>query len=799
LSTSATGAADRTPPSGPAAGYRALPDVPDELMDRAGNIRPVWARLTDHLAAMAPKEIAARFARGDQYLRDAGVYYRQYGEDAVGERDWPLSHVPVLIAEDEWEHLAAGLVQRADLLEEIVADLYGSNRLIAEGHLPAALIAMSPEWLRPLVGVKPRSGHFLHFLAFEVGRGPDGSWWVLGDRTQAPSGAAFALENRVATTRVFPELYRHANVRRLAEFFRAFLDSLQGLRTDNDSRVAILSAGPLNETYYEQAYIARYLGLILLEGEDLTVVNGELMVRTVAGLHPVSVLWRRLDASWADPLELDEHSQLGTPGLVGAIRRGSVTMVNALGAGVLETRAFLAFLPKICEALRGEALAIPNIATWWCGQPAELAHVRRNAETMMIGPALSTRLPLELDDETALGGKVRGGRTLEGMLAADAPLLVGQETVTLSTTPAWSGGALVPRPMTLRMFLARTPGGWAVMPGGFARIGTSHDPTAIAMRSGGAVADVWVIGKSPVAEDTMLPQPNDAPVRNQQALLPSRAADNLFWLGRYVERTEGVMRLVRAYHARYEESDGGSPLLSAIAAHLATYGVNVASSVPSGLLDTLGAAVASARKIQDRLSVDGWTALTDLDKAARQIVQTTRAGEDVAEAISGLLRKVTAFAGLVHDNMYRFIGWRFLSIGRSLERAAMMTAMLAAFAEPASPEGGLDLALEVGDSVMTHRRRYSVTTTRGTVIDLLALDAANPRSILFQLTEIREHVRFLPDAEVNGTLSDLSREILKMHTALSVERPKTLESKTLLSLRAEILALSDRISADYFN
>jgi uncharacterized alpha-E superfamily protein len=365
--------------------------------------------------------------------------------------------------------------------------------------------------------------------------------------------------------------------------------------------------------------------------------------------------------------------------------------------------------------------------------------------------------------------------------------------VTLSTSPAWSDGRLVPRPMSLRMFLARTPAGWVVMPGGFARIGTSNDPAAIAMRSGGAVADVWVIGDTPVVEDTMLPQPNDTPVRNQAALLPSRAADNLYWLGRYVERTEGVMRLVRAYHARYEESGGASPLLAAIAAHLATYGVNVAATVPAGLLDTLAAAVASARKIQDRLSVDGWTALTDLDKAARQLVKTTKPGDDVAEAISGLLRKVTAFAGLVHDNMYRFIGWRFLSIGRSLERAAMMTAMLATFADPAGPEGGLDLALEVGDSVMTHRRRYSVTTTRGTVIDLLALDAANPRAILFQLTEIRGHAAFLPNAEVNDTLSDLSREILKCHTALSVDTRK------LNALRAEILALSDRLSAEYFN
>jgi len=313
--------------------YRPIDGVVDEMVDASGNPRPVWKYFIEALEELGPEKLGQRFARADQYLRDAGVYYRVYDKAGANEREWPLAHVPVLIGEEEWADISAGLVQRAELFEETIADIYGPNRLIERGILPAGLIAASPEYLRPVVGAMPAGGHFLHFCAFELGRGPDGLWWVLGDRTQAPSGAGFALENRVATTRALSDIYGEMHVHRLAGFFRRFRDALIGMANESDGRVAILTPGPLNETYYEHAYIARYLGIMLLEGEDLTVSDGRLMVRTVSGLMPVSVLWRRLDAAFADPLELRPDSQIGTPGLVEAIRQGTVSTVNALGSG----------------------------------------------------------------------------------------------------------------------------------------------------------------------------------------------------------------------------------------------------------------------------------------------------------------------------------------------------------------------------------------------------------------------------------------------------------------------------------
>ncbi len=782
--------------------YKPLKGVPDELADATGAMRPAWAGLIAHLSGLTPAEAQAAFAAGDQHLADAGVFFRAYGDASAAGRDWPFSPVPILLPESEWREIAKGLIERADLLEQVVADLYGDNRLVAEGHLPAKLIAESPEWLRPMVGVKPRSGHFLHFVAFEIGRGPDGRWWVLSDRTDAPSGAGFALENRVATSRVFPKLYQNSNVLRLAGFFRGFRDALDRLRDASGSRVGILTPGPLTDTYYEQAYIARYLGMALLEGEDLVVEDDRLWLRTVQGLAPIDVLWRRMDGIWADPLELREDSALGTPGLMSAIRAGHVTMVNALGVGVLETQALMAFLPAIAKKLTGKPLSLPNVATWWCGGARELAHVRTHCTRMMIAPALATRMPFEGRTVHAVAGKLIGAEDdadLHDWLTDNSHALVAKELVTLSTTPVYDKGVLSPRPMTVRMFLARTPDGWQVMPGGFGRIGASTDTAAISMRNGGTVADVWVVSDCPV-EPVSLLQTGDAPfVRAQPGSLPARAADNLFWLGRYVERTEGLARLVRAYNSRRTEA-ATEPLLASIRVRLKAYGIDPSQPVPKGLLATLAAAVGSASQIRDRFSVDGWAALKDMEKSMTRIARTAQPGSDAAQVMGVFLRKIAGFSGLVHENMFRAAGWQFLTIGRSLERASMMTDLLAAVAAPGAPQGGLDLAIEIGDSTMVHRQRYAVVTRRETVIDLLALDEMNPRSVRFHLDVLRGRLDDLATLRPGGSgMLEVERRVLALQTAMTVHSVDSLDTAALAAIYDGLLDLTPALNAAYMH
>ncbi|NRP69744.1 hypothetical protein ILFOPFJJ_00617 [Ensifer psoraleae] len=782
----------------PVFGYRALPGVADEMLDPHGNVRPVWQRLLSTLGRLDETDLANRFARADRYLRDAGVFYRAYGGRGSSERSWPLSHIPVLIDEAEWAVVSQGLIQRAELLERVVADIYGENRLVQEGLLPPALVASNPEFLRPLVGVNPADGHFLHFCSFEIGRGPDGNWWVLSDRTEAPSGAGFALENRVATTRAFSNLYAETHVHRLAGFFGAFRDTLQARKQHPDDRIAVLSPGIANETYFEHAYIARYLGFMLLEGEDLTVVGGRVMVRTVAGLKPVGVLWRRLDAAFADPLELNQSSHIGTPGIVEALRAGSVSIVNALGSGILETRAFLAFMPAICRHLLGEEQKLPSIATWWCGQQSERDNVAGNIERMVIGPAYSTRPFFDDNGQSILGTSLcEGGSSVAERLGTGGGKLVGQEVVTLSTTPAWVRGRLTPRPMSLRVFAARTRDGWQIMPGGFARIGSGDDVAAIAMKAGGTTADVWIVSDKPVERTTLLPA-EESFTRNMPGSLPSRAADNLFWLGRYIERAEGALRILRAWHGRFAEAaDPNMPLLKDVTDYLAALDINARQPVPDSLLANIDSALFSAGNIRDRFSPDGWLALNDLSRTARKFHATVQAGDDATHAMTILLRKLAGFAGLVHENMYRFTGWRFLSIGRYIERGLHMTRLLGHMSGPEAPDGAYDMLLEIGDSVMTHRRRYNVNTAALTVTDLLALDPLNPRSILYQLNEIKTEVELLPNAFVNGQMSPFYRETMRLHSGLAVMTPEAMTATVYKQLERDLERLSDLLAQTY--
>jgi len=782
------------------ADYQLRPGVPDEMIDPAGNIRPGWSELMAAFDGLGADELSARFERADQYLRDAGVFYRTYDGAESKERDWPLAHVPLLIDEADWARISTGLVQRAELLEMVVADIYGDNDLVQQGLLPPELVAQNSEFLRPLVGVKPASGHYLHFCAFELGRGPDGAWWVLGDRTQAPSGAGFALENRVATTHALSDIYANMNVQRLAGFFRDFRDMLFADAKRDGGWVGILTPGQLNETYFEHAYIARYLGLVLLEGEDLIVQDGKVMVRTVAGPMPVSALWRRMDASFVDPLELRYDSRIGTPGMVDALRNGSISMINALGTGLLETRAFAAFMPRLARNLLDAPLLLPEIATWWCGQPSEQQHVIDNFDNLMIGPAFATNLPFDDLRGTKLGSTIppaEKARLIE-RIRANGANYVGQEQVQLSTAPVYVDGKMQPRPITLRVYAARTQNGWTIMPGGFARVGSSLDTSAIAMQRGGQAADVWVLSSKPVEQVSLLPQDGKQMVRAGVGDLPSRAADNLIWLGRYAERTEATLRILRAYNARLAElSKTDLPILTHCADFLDSIDVDVSQPMPQGLLASINSAVHSAGQIRDRFSPDGWLALNDLQKTAQRFSKRVRPGDDSAHAMTVLLRKLAGFSGLVHENMYRFAGWRFLEIGRRLERGMQIARITSWLIHDDAPVGSVEMLLEIGDSVMSHRRRYSVSAGAQSAIDLLILDPLNPRSVIFQLDRLRAQIDKLPGGVMEGQLSPAAKAALELETELRIADPADMTPERLDQLADNIVGLSGLISKAY--
>src|SRR5258707_132515 len=426
--------------------YARLPGIPDEYIGQDGAPRAAWTRFFDAFAAMAPADIEKRFGAADRHLREAGVTSRAPGETA--DRLWPLSHLPLLIDETDWQQLTAGIVQRAELLELVLSDLYGEGRLIAEGAIPAAAIAGSTEYLRPVCGIKPPGGRYLNLYAADVGRGPDGRWWVLGDRTQAPSGAGYALENRLVLSRAFTTLYKSMNVERVAPFFEAFRDSLRASADRDEPRIGLLTPGSFSETYFEHATLARYLGFLLVEGDDLAVSGDRIHIRTVAGLKRLDILLRRVDSNSLDPLELDASSQLGVPGLIDVLRKNGVVIANMPGSGVMEARALLGFLPSLSRRFFGEDLKMPHIATWWCGQKSAREEVLSRLEGFAIEGAYGRAGPGFFSPGPGLARELSGSDRERLKTRINDPGIDyrGPEQGRLATTPESDQGPLTPRP-----------------------------------------------------------------------------------------------------------------------------------------------------------------------------------------------------------------------------------------------------------------------------------------------------------------------------------------------------------------
>jgi uncharacterized circularly permuted ATP-grasp superfamily protein/uncharacterized alpha-E superfamily protein len=795
--------------------YIRLPGTPDEYIAQDGTPRAVWSRLLDAFAALAPADIERRFGAADRHLRDAGVSYRTPGDSA--DRLWPLSHLPLLIDEADWQQLSAGIAQRAQLLELVLRDLYGEGRLVAEGAIPAAAIAGSTEYLRPVSGIKPPGGRYLSLYAADVGRGPDGRWWVLGDRTQAPSGAGYALENRLVLSRAFTSLYKSMNVERVAPFFEAFRDSLRASSDRDEPRIGLLTPGTFSETYFEHATLARYLGFLLVEGDDLAVSGDRIHIRTVAGLKRLDVLLRRVDSNWLDPLELNAASHLGVPGLIDVLRKNGVVVANMPGAGVLESRALLGFLAPLSRRFFGEGLKMPHIATWWCGQKAAREEVLSRLDEVAIegaygrgvpgfgsnGPVLPSQLPASERERLIAAINERG---------ID---FVGQELVRLSTMPVWDQGRIAPRPFVLRVFAAATSAGWTIMPGGFCRIADQPDARAVSMGDGARAADVWVVSDKAVSATTLLPASDTVRIRRIAGVLPSRAADNLFWLGRYLERAEATLRLVRALGTQQRDPGKGSSGLQQAAERIQrilvawgavsqasrTQAAKVAAEAlqseerfGSGL-SLVRSAQRTATSLRERLSPDAWLVITEMTERLAHEVEDD---DGVVSAAELTLQELASFAGLAQENMNRAAGWRFLEMGRRAERAINTMRFGRQFAhDEASPED-LDILLTLVDCQITYRSRYLVGPMLAPVRDLVVLDPYNPRSVAFQVQALNEHIAGLPALRETGIIERPQRLAVAVQAALTTAEAIALDTKTLFALEQDLLQLADAIGSHYF-
>jgi uncharacterized circularly permuted ATP-grasp superfamily protein/uncharacterized alpha-E superfamily protein len=762
-------------------GYSQTAGVYDEMSAVPGVLRPHWDTYIHSLSALGDQELARRWETARQRIRENGVTYNVYGDPMGMDRPWNLDAIPLIIPPAEWSKLEEGLIQRARLLNRILADLYGPQQLLHRGLIPPALVFANPGFWRPCHGINIASKTYLHLLAVDLARGPDGDWWVISDRTQAPSGAGYALENRIVMAETFPDLFREFQVRRLASFFHTFRENLLRLSAvpRDNPRVVLLTPGPFNETYFEHSYLARYLGFTLVQGGDLTVRDSRVFLKTLAGLKRVDVILRRVDDSFCDPIELRSNSFLGVAGLVEAVRAGNVTVANALGSGLLETSAFMPFFPGLCKRLLGEDLKLPTTATWWCGQPEALRYVLDNLDFLVIKSAFPST-----GKEPVFGGKLAPDQRalLIANIQENPHEFAGQELLSLSAAPVWSEKhGLTPRRVVLRVYLAAHGDSWVVIPGGLARVSPSIDTPVVSMQRGGGSKDTWVLSDRPV-NTFSLQRPRDVPVELSRGVisdLPSRAADHIFWLGRYAERSEHLARVLRCILTRLTGQAGAaesSEWESLMRMHdtlespharltkdkedpqhhldrVRDLEQEILSRIfeeqrSDSLTAILNRAGRSAAQVRDRLSSDLLRVVSQFGSAARGAGNPAWGYASVGDALAVLnscIGTLAALRGIEMENMTRGPGWHFLSIGRRLERSVHLVKLFRAIIVPLSPQTWptLEMLLEVTDSSMTYRSRYFTIIQPAPVLDLLMNEEANPRSLAFQAKDLSEHCRSL--------------------------------------------------------
>jgi len=774
-----------------------------------------WKAMLAELAQPARGGFAGLEERAAQQVLDLGMAFRLTGE--MEERVWPLSPIPMLLPAGQWRAVEEGLAQRADLFEAVLADIYGPGRLIAEAKLPAGIVTGSPDYWRQMQGVAPPRGRRLQFYAADLARGPNGEWRVLADYVRNPVGAGYALENRLAMTRATDDALGAMDFARLAPFFADFRQGMAAICQRSDPRIALLSQGRFNQSYAEQAHLARYLGFLLVEGDDLTVRDRQLYVRTIEGVKRVDAVWRRMGSALIDPLAFDARSTIGVPDLFEAIRGGTLVMANWPGSGLVETPALAAFLPRLARLLLTEPLRIPNVATWWCGQESERAYVREHVDALAIGSAFGRPVPAIPHGRARLAARLTRDERAAFLAELDQRAVdyVGQELVQLSTTPALVHGELLPRPFILRAFLARDAGGgWRAMPGGFARLAAHDDMRAVLMGEGDMSADVCIVRDQPEPAHAPLELGAPVAIRRVAGTLPSKAADNFFWLARYLERGEMVLRMVRALVGGSLGVETGStldrPTLDRVADTLVAWGaarehalaagsnalcVHALSDpgMPGSVHALLGAAAAIGRGLRERLAIDFWRQLS------APINPVSHGPTPLLIAhVARLLDRCAALAGLSAENMVRGHGWRFLDMGRRLERAIHLCRLARTFAHDGATGSDLNLLLDLCDSQISFRTRYLAGMALAPVRDMVLLEPGNPRSLAFQADRLLAHLDALPTLRDDGMPEPPVQLATAIAARLRAVAAETIRDEDLAALERQLLDLSNRIDDRFF-
>jgi uncharacterized circularly permuted ATP-grasp superfamily protein/uncharacterized alpha-E superfamily protein len=765
----------------------------DEAYAQDGAVREHWQYLLGSLEALGAEEFGNRQQALERILRDDGATYNDYSAGLVA-RPWTLDPIPLLIDSQEWNRIESGVRERAELLNLVLRDLYGERTLLRHGIVPAELVYSHHGFLRECQGIALPGDQQLILYATDMVRGPDGEVRVFSDRAQTPSGAGYALENRLVMTRVFPSLFRDSHVHRLSLYFNSLRLTLNALNPNGElPRVVVLTPGAYNETYFEHVFLANFLGYQLVQGSDLTVRDGYVWMKTLDGLSRIDVIVRRVDDVFCDPVELKSDSQLGIPGLLEAVRLGNVAVANPLGSGILENRGLMRYLPAAARHFLGRDLSLQSVASFWCGDQQDLAYVLDNLPSLIVkttfrGPDSQIVSGAQLDDA--------GLAQLRDTILANPLKYVAQEHLRPSALPVWESGTNSPRPAVLRSFAVAGESSYTVMPGGLTRVGVQPGEIEISNRLGSLSKDTWVLASEPEkqAGPVAAAEVGSAGRIGGGVELPSRVVENLFWVGRYTERSEAALRLLRTVFTvlrAVESPDAGSRplLLKAVTQLTATYpgfmgeisedaldgellSVVLDTDRPGSVMYSLTALLDAVDQVKDFMSADTQRILNDLRDEMDGLPARLRHGFSYApeEELDSLVTTLLALAGLAQESMVRGQGWHFLDLGRRIERTLQTTSLLRSLWVPAMPEQDEFLLLESAlvslESLMTYRRRYQRDLHIANCLDLLLLEADNPRALIYQLQIIERHLAALPNPMDGARLSREQRWLLEASSSL---------------------------------
>ncbi|MGG9972743.1 circularly permuted type 2 ATP-grasp protein [Ferruginibacter sp. SUN002] len=815
----------------------------DELLGDDGTLRPHWQTFFNSFSQLGPAQIQDRAQDILRFLKENGVTYNVYGDSSGLNRPWNLDVIPFLISQQEWQKIESGLVQRATLFDLILKDLYGERLLIKEGLLPLELIYNHSGFLRQCDGVKLPGKHSLILYSADIARSPEGKIWVLNDRTQAPSGSGYALENRTAITRILPELFSGLKVRHLSPYFIQLRDSLHAIAPAKalNPRIVILTPGPSNETYFEHSYLSSYLGYTLVQGEDLMVKDNYVWLKTIGGLEKVDVIIRRVDDIYCDPLELKEDSRLGVSGLLQAVRSGNVSIANPLGSSVLENPGLMGFLPRLARHFFGEDLILPTIASWWCGQPMELKYVLDNIESLVVKKIYrESRISTSVNTSNLSKNEIE---KLKLDIQAQPHLYVGQEKIAFSSTPSLISGKIEPRNVLFRSFLVATDDTYTCMTGGLGRTSAEPGNFVISNQLGGISKDTWIISPEPGYTLSSNKDVLKTKAPSFSGVLPSHTAENLFWVGRYAERVLGnarfqrtIMQLVAEGNRLQFDNDIKTEqlLLKTLTEYTCTYpgftGADAAEKFKNpwpeltdllfnthrqgSLSNNFSLFTKAVNTVRDHWSTDTWRVLKGMEDEWEAASKSQLTNFRMISALDNLITSMVAFIGLNRESISREQGWNLLDTGRKVEQSLLLISVLqSTLTEINGEEVEYNLqeaVLKSHETLMNYRYKYKVHIQLPLMLELMLLDTTNPRSLIYQIERLKAYLSSLPKTQKSATLEKHERLILEAFTLLKLadnlqlaqpdEKTGTYKNleELLDTLSSLLLAIPKVISKKYF-